>query len=193
MRHLLSTLFFLTLAGFSQAQAKDLETVSNVDLNRYQGTWFEIAKLPNEFQKQCVGNTTARYTALENGEIDVVNTCTIANGSKDEAIGRARVADKNTNAKLKVTFVKVLGSWLFIGAGNYWVIALDSNYEWAVVGEPTRKYGWILARSSVLEKSVLQNISAELERQEYDPCQFVMTPHQDTRTIRAMSLCEAVH
>jgi hypothetical protein len=108
--------------------AEPLEAVAHVDLQRYLGKWYEIATIPQRFQKGCVG-VTAEYTLRKNGDIRVVNTCVegTLEGKRRQARGKARVVDKVTNAKLKVTFF-----WPFWGA--YWIIGLDEDYRWAVVG-----------------------------------------------------------
>ena len=128
-----------TAFGIAKSGSSDLTTVSVVDLDRYLGKWYEIARYPNRFQKQCVGDTTATYSLREDGKVVVVNICRKADGSLSNAKGTARVVDNQTKAKLKVTFF-----WPF--SGDYWIIGLDPDYRWAVVGEPTRKYLWILAR-----------------------------------------------
>jgi apolipoprotein D and lipocalin family protein len=145
-----------------------------VVLSRYTGHWFEIAKIPNRFQKQCAGGTTAEYRLRDDGRIDVVNRCTRADGSVDEAHGIARVADTATNAKLEVSFVRFLWrSWFW---GDYWVIGLDDDYAWAIVGHPERKYGWILSRTPSLDDATIDTIFGALRAQGYNPAAFEMTP-----------------
>lgn len=148
-------------------------TVPSVDLERYAGLWYEIAKIPNRFQKKCAGNTTAYYSIRSDGKIDVINRCMKQNGDFDEARGIARVEDPLSNAKLKVSFVRFLGMSLFWG--DYWIIGLGDNYEYAVVGTPNRKYGWILARNPKLDEATLQTITELLREQGYDPADFEMT------------------
>lgn len=131
-------------------------TVPHVDLTRYVGLWHQLALIPNRFQDQCVSGTTATYALREDGRIDVLNRCTDAKGRIDEAKGLARVIDRSTNAKLEVSFVSFLGWRPFWG--DYWVIGLDEDYAWAVVGTPDRKYGWILARTPELDPASWQEI-----------------------------------
>ena len=130
--------------------ASPVRTVERVDLDRYVGEWHEIARYPNRFQRQCTGNVRARYAARPDGRIDVTNTCTVADGSEDEARGVARVVDTATSAKLKVRFAPAALSWLSFVWGDYWIIGLASDYSWAVVGSPDRAYLWILARTPSL-------------------------------------------
>jgi apolipoprotein D and lipocalin family protein len=153
--------------------ANDLTTVNEVDLLRYKGVWHEIAKLPNRFQKKCAKNVTATYRLREEGDISVINRCVEKDGKINTVEGIAKVVDRATNAKLEVSFVRFLWSnWFY---GNYWIIGLADDYSWAVVGEPTRKYGWILAREKQLEEPVMQEIFSLLKHRGYDSKEFVMT------------------
>ena len=149
-------------------------TVPSVDLERYAGVWHEIAKIPNRFQKQCAHGATAEYARLPNGNLSVVNQCSKKDGSRDHIEGIAKVADPATNAKLKVSFVSILGWRPFWG--DYWVIGLDPEYRWAIVGTPSRKYGWILSRTPTLDASTLDVIFAILERNGYRRDAFEMSP-----------------
>ncbi len=148
-------------------------TVQTVDLARYAGRWFEIAKIPNRFQKQCARGTTAEYTIRDDGRIAVVNRCIKEDGSTAEAEGVAKVVDTVTRAKLKVSFVSFLGWRPFWG--DYWVIGLAEDYTWAVVGTPDRKYGWILARTPTLDESTMATIFAVIERNGYRRSAFEMS------------------
>jgi apolipoprotein D and lipocalin family protein len=155
------------------AAAAELRVVSFVDVERYLGTWYEIASIPVSFQAFCAGGTTATYTLLPDGKIEVLNQCYTAEGERKKAVGRAWVADKATNAKLKVSFVSFLGLWLF--AADYWIIDLGADYEYAVVGHPNRNYGWVLSRTPTLPEEVLAGIKARLTAQGYDVARFRMT------------------
>lgn len=157
----------------SQTSSREVITVKQVDLSRYIGTWYEIAKIPNSFQKQCARNTTATYTLRDDGRIDVINKCTKSDSSVDEAKGIARVVDTTTNSKLEVSFVRILGIQLFWG--DYWIIGLDDNYRYAIVGTPSRKYGWILCRTPVLSPEDMKAAFEILKTQGYNPIDFVMT------------------
>jgi apolipoprotein D and lipocalin family protein len=146
--------------------------VSSVDLARYAGIWHEIAKIPNRFQKQCARDTLAQYTLRADGRIAVVNQCIKRNGQVDQARGIAKVVDTETRAKLKVSLVSLVGWRPFWG--DYWILGLDPNYRWAVVGAPNRQYGWILARSKALDPATLDAIAAILERNGYQRSRFQM-------------------
>ena len=118
-----------------------LPVVPYVDLNRYTGTWYEIARYPNSFQEGCVGSK-ATYTLRDDGKISVLNECydKAFDGRIKSAKGKAWVVDKVTNARLRVSFF-----WPF--SGDYWIVDLGKNYEYAVIGHPKRKYLWILSRT----------------------------------------------
>jgi apolipoprotein D and lipocalin family protein len=174
MRRLWSlSLLGLLALGVGRAADDPPATVPKVDLQRYVGRWYEIGKIPNRFQKQCVRGTTGEYTLREDGRIEVVNRCIEADGHIDEVKGVAKIEDQTSNAKLKVSFVRVLGRQLFWG--DYWVIGLGENYEYVVVGHPERKYGWILSRTPQLSQDRLDAVFAILRAQGYDPARFEMT------------------
>ena len=150
-----------------EAVLPPLDTVSNVDPNRYVGTWYQIARYPNWFQASCA-SSTAEYTANADGTIGVFNTCLAADGSVTSTIhGTARVVDSTTNSKLKVSFPGIPF------AGDYWIIQLGENYEYAVVGEPTRNTLFILSRTPTLDQGTLATILAGLTDQGYDPARLI--------------------
>jgi len=138
-----------------------LETVAGVDLNRYVGRWYEIAKYPNWFERKCERDVTATYATRADGKISVVNRCTTHEGKETESSGWAKVVDEKTNAKLKVTFF-----WPFFG--DYWILELGANYEYVVVGEPSRKYLWILSRTAKMDEAVYAGIAERLAAKGYD-------------------------
>ncbi len=168
------TLLGLTIMMFAgEARAQDkppLNVVDSVDLQRYLGKWYEIASYPAWFQKGCTGST-AEYILMSGGKIRVVNRCRKErlDGPLKESKGKAEVVDAKTNAKLKVWFF-----WPF--KGNYWIIELDDDYRWAVVGEPKRKYLWILSRTATMEDSVYRDILSRLPPKGYDLDRLQRTP-----------------
>ena len=149
---------------------KPLETVSYVDLNRYVGKWYEIARYKHRFQEGCVGSR-ATYTLRDDGKITVVNECYENSFSAKlrSAKGKAWAVDKETNAKLKVSFF-----WPF--AGDYWIIDLGRDYEYAVIGHPSRKYLWILSRTQQMKESLYREILDRLEIQGYDTTKLIRSP-----------------
>ena len=151
-------------------------SVTEVDLERYAGRWYEIAKIPNRFQKQCGYGTTAEYMLREDGRIDVINRCFRNDGRPKEAKGVARIVDTTSHAKLEVSFVSFLGWRPFWG--DYWVIGLDDEYRWAVIGTPDRKYGWVLARTPSLDEEVREKVFEILERNGYVQTAFEPSPQR---------------
>jgi apolipoprotein D and lipocalin family protein len=146
-----------------------LEAVAHVDLARYLGTWYEIANFPQKFQRGCTA-TTATYTLRRDGDIDVLNRCRKGSidGEEKSALGRARVLDRATNAKLEVSFFRPF--W-----GAYWIIGLADDYSYAVVGHPGRDYLWILSRTPAMPESIYQGIVARLQAQGYEISRLVRT------------------
>ncbi|MFM1991015.1 MAG: hypothetical protein RJA99_3972 [Pseudomonadota bacterium] len=147
----------LAAATAPLAAQPSLPTVPSVDVQRYAGTWHEIARLPNRFQAHCAGEVTATYAPRADGAIAVTNRCRTASGALDEAEGVAMPQD-GTNAKLSVTFLPSWLRWLPVGRGDYWVIDLDPDYRWVMVGEPKREYLWVLAREPVLPAATLERL-----------------------------------
>jgi apolipoprotein D and lipocalin family protein len=157
-------------------RSSPLRVVPLVDLARYCGTWYEIARLPNRFQKECVGNVTATYTLLEDGTVRVVNRCRKANGETSEAEGKARrKSDEEPSSKLEVRFAPALLAIFPFVWGNYWIIDLAPDYSYAVIGEPSRDYLWILSRTPSLSDEVYSAILERIRDQGYDPTALVMT------------------
>jgi len=170
---LLSGLLLL-LTGCA-ARHPHLPTVERVDLDRYLGTWYEIARYPAPFQEGCVA-TSATYSPREGGGITVLNRCLVESfeGELREAEGRAKVVDPETNARLKVTFF-----WPFWG--DYWVLGLGPEYEWALVGEPARRYLWILSRTPGMEAEIFDEIVGRLPALGYDAERLLITPQPESR------------
>jgi len=166
---------FLGISVFAQTTS-ELKTVPNVDLKRYSGKWFEIARYENKFQKKCVGNTTATYTIKADNNIEVLNECLEKNGKVDKAKGRAKIVDKTTNAKLEVRFAPAVLSFLSAVWGDYWIIDLDENYKYAVVGDPKREYFWILSREPEMNDATYQAILRRAENMGFIPGKVYKTP-----------------
>ena len=173
----LACLLALGLGASTQATAAPPPpVVDHVDLERYLGNWYEIKKIPNRFQKHCVGNTTATYSTRSDGRLNVINRCLADDGSWDQADGIARITDPVTNAKLEVSFVQLFGWNLFWG--DYWVVDLAADYSYAIVGHPYRRYGWILSRTPTLAVDLDQR----LRELGYDPATFEVTRQDLTPT-----------
>lgn len=164
---LLATVLLLNLPLFALAQAP-VVSVPSVDLARYSGKWFEIASFPMFFQRNCVADTTAEYAPADHGKITVHNRCR-TNSGFDEATGKATVVEGSGNSRLKVSFF-----WPF--KGDYWVLGLDPQYRWAVVGNPNRKYLWVLSRTPQLPPALLEAALASARVQGFDLAQLRYTP-----------------
>ena len=158
---ILFTVVVMTLAAAADT-LPPLQTVPKVELDRYMGVWYEIASFPQRFQKGCVASK-ATYTLRDGGKVDVLNECRneTLDGKLRSAKGKAWVVDKTTNAKLKVRFF-----WPF--SGDYWIIDLGSNYEYAVVGHPKRTYLWVLSRKPQMDPATYERILQRLKDQQYD-------------------------
>jgi apolipoprotein D and lipocalin family protein len=153
-----------------------LQAVTSVDLERYMGVWYEIARLPNPFQDDCAGEVTATYTLLGENEIQVVNRCRGEEGKVNEVEGRARRASPaGPAAKLEVRFAPAFLSFLPFVWGKYWIIDLDKDYRYAVVGEPDREFLWILSRTPDLPDATMQEILARVRAQGYDLSGLIRT------------------
>ena len=178
---LITFLTFIGSAAVSLVDRKDdLEVVQSVDLSRYVGRWYEIARLPNSFQKKCAGAVTADYRMREDGKIEVINQCRKASGEYAKAEGKAKIVDKKTNAKLKVTFF-----WPFYG--DYWILDLGPNYEYAVVGEPDRKYLWILSRSPRMDEALFQQLLDKMEAKGFNTEMMIRTSQPISENVREVT------
>ena len=161
-------------ASSAAAAVGPVTPVAAVALERFLGSWYEIARIPAWFQNRCVSDTTASYQLRNDGRITVINRCLTRRGDIDQATGLARVLDPATKTRLQVSFVSLLGWRPFWG--DYWIIGLDPDYRWLAVGDPKRHYGWILSRSAVLEPALLEAAVQSLERNGYNRERFVLTP-----------------
>ncbi len=144
------------------ASRPPLQTVPKVDLKRYSGEWHEVARYPNWFQRNCDHNTTATYLPNPGGSITVINRCFDRKGKPMEVRGTATVVPNTGNSRLKV---KLGGPF----AGDYWIIGLDNqNYQWAVVGHPSRRFLWFLARDPEVSPAAYRRMQGIAAAQGYD-------------------------
>jgi apolipoprotein D and lipocalin family protein len=159
------------------AQKTAVTAVSFVDLKKYSGKWFEIAKLPHKFQKECVGNTTSTFNTMrDDGQMEVLNSCLQRNGKVDHFKGQATIVDAGTNSKMKVSFPK-------FSSDSIWIVDLDPNYQYAVVGNPDRKFLWILSRTPQMNDGTYQQILRNIEKMGFQPNKLVKTP-QNVETLK---------
>lgn len=138
-----------------------VQTVPHVDLQRYAGMWYEIANYPQFYQRKCARDTTAHYMPRSDSRIEVLNRCRTKDGGAEEADGEGTVVPDSGNAKLKVSFF-----WPF--KGDYWIIGLDPDYRWTVVGTPDRKSLWVLSRTPQLTRDKLDLALAAARQQGFD-------------------------
>lgn len=166
MRIFLAIVSLCAALGAAAAQpAAPLQTIATLDVQRYSGRWFEVAKFPNRFQKKCVSDTVAQYQPLADGRVQVTNQCRLASGQTDQAIGMARQMGEADSPRLQVRFAPAWLSVLPWVWGDYWVIDLDPEYRLAAVSEPSRNYLWILSREPSVDPAryaaLLQRLSAQ--------------------------------
>ncbi len=161
--------------ALAQQPKHDLTTVKSVNLDRYVGKWYEVARFPNRFQTKCSGDVTAEYQKRNDGRIDVVNRCRKADGTFAQAVGIARIVDAGGNAKLKVRFAPAWLGWLPMLWGDYWIIGLAQDYSYAVVGEPGREYLWVLSRLPNMSEENYKTAVALAAEQGFDVKKLVRT------------------
>lgn len=167
---------FAVMAGCStsnEANLAPMPVVASVDVARYLGTWHQVALIPNSFQGDCASDTKATYT-LDGKDLRVQNQCKDAAGKTTEAIGVAKIVEGSNNAKLRVSFFRPF-------YGNYWVLALDPDYKWVLVGEPKRSFGWVLARDTKLDPTTLNQILDRAVALGYDRSAFKMSPSSSNK------------
>lgn len=158
-----TTLFFASCT----TKQSDLKTVQNVDLQRYLGDWYEIARFEHSFQKDCK-NVKANYSLREDKKIQVINSCTkIATNEYSEAKAVAYSVDE-TNSKLKVSFFRPF-------YGDYWILDLDKDYKYVIVGSSTKDYLWILSREKVMNKELLDKLVAKIVAMGFDKSKLIYT------------------
>ncbi len=180
----LSILFVIAGIGLSgcgesskRVSNTPLQTVSNVDLDRYLGKWYEIARFPFSIQEGCVA-ITATYALRDDGKIDVLNECRMDSfdGEENIAQGKAWIVDRSTNAKLKVSFNFFMG---LFGGGDYWIIRLADDYSYSVVSEPKGRYLWILSRTPQLDSNIYETIIQSLKSDGFLVEYLKRTPQPD--------------
>ena len=158
------------------AELQAVKTIPSIDVARYLGTWYEIAKFPNWFQRKCLSGTNANYQLKEDGNVKVTNRCKVEGGEMAQAIGTARQIGGATSPKLEVRFAP---DWLAILSfvwGDYWVIDLDPQYQLAAVSDPRREYLWILSRTPKVNQKSYDDLLQRLVAQQFDLTQLSFTP-----------------
>ncbi len=158
------------------AEAPALRPIASVDLARYMGTWYEVAKYPNRFQSACARNVQAYYQLLSDGTVQVRNRCTTASGQPIEAVGSARQVGPADSPRLKVRFAPAWLSFLPSVWGDYWVVDLDPQYQLAVVSEPQREYLWVLSRTPHVDADVYRALLDRLTALGFEQSRLQDTP-----------------
>lgn len=148
--------------------------VPSVDLTRYQGVWYEVARFPNRFQEKCAADVTATYALRRDGRIDVVNRCRRQDGMLDDAAGVAKRVGDSTS-RLKVRFAPAFLSFLPNVWGDYWILGLAPDYGYAVVGDPDRRYLWILSRAPSLDEARYSEALETARKNGFDVTRLVKT------------------
>lgn len=168
--------------------APPVDPVASVDPQRYAGTWYEVARIPNRFQARCAGDVTATYQPMEDGSLTVINRCRGSDDRWEVAVGRAMAADPaNAGSRLKLTFLPGWLRWLPGTESDYWVVMLDNDYRYSVVSDPQRKYLWILSRTPALPATTLERLVSQLRTQGYPVDSLVPTEHGPRGEDRAMA------
>ena len=145
----------LGAATMAYAQSKPLKVVDKVELDKYLGVWYEVARKPMSFQNKCDRDVTATYTLNENGNVQVDNRCVQKNGQTAQSVGEAFVQNAPFNSKLKVSFLPEAIRWIPSGRGDYWILKIDDHYQTVLVGEPRRNYMWVLSRTPHPDQTVI--------------------------------------
>lgn len=167
-----------SLAAGAQVPSAPLTTIESLDVPRYMGTWYEIAKFPNAFQKKCVSDTRAEYSIRTDGTIQVINRCKILGGEIDEAIGTARQVGPATSPMLKVRFAPAWLSFLPFVWGDYWIIDLDPKMQLVAVSEPQRQYLWVLSRTPKVDPAAYESLLGRLAGKGFDLGRLEPTPQE---------------
>jgi len=178
IRHCLAVALLCACAHAALADSRPLTSIATIDLPSYMGTWYEIARYPNRFQRQCTGFDRASYSLKPDGQIQVINRCQLQNGETEITIGTARQLGGPHSAKFEVRFVP---AWLAIipaAWSDYWVIALDQRHQLAAVSEPQRKYLWILSRTPQVEQQAYEALLERLKQKGFDVKRLLVTPQE---------------
>jgi apolipoprotein D and lipocalin family protein len=173
-----TTAFALAIAAAAlQSDRGPLAVVSNLDLQRYAGRWYEVARFPNRFQDKCAGDVEAVYTVRDDERITVVNRCRERDGSMTDAQGMARRVKGAPPSVLQVRFAPAFLGFLPFVWGDYQVMALDDGHTHALIGTPDRKYLWILSRTPGLEPAIYDQLVETAKAQGFEVSRLVRTEH----------------
>lgn len=163
-------------AAAQETSLSPLQTVTGIDVARYMGRWYEVAKFPNRFQRQCVSDAVAEYRLLADGRVEVGNRCKKADGGIDDVLGIARQIGAADSPRFEVRFAPAWLSFLPMVWGDYWIIDLDADYTLAAVSEPQREFLWILSRTPAVKPEVYQALLQRLRAQGLNVDRLQATP-----------------
>ena len=184
MRKISVMLATLAVAAVAAAAAPDqapLRVVPQLDYQRYSGRWFEIARLPFRYEKDCASDVTASYAPRPDGRITVINRCVRASGTVQEATGVARRVDGQPPSVLKVRFAPAVLSFLPMVWGDYQVIALGPDYDYAIVGTPDRSLMWMLSRTPGMDPALYNALTSQAQAQGFNVAALIRTQHTPPR------------
>ena len=165
--------------NLAPASTAELTTISVLEVPRYLGVWYEIAKFPNRFQRKCVGNTRAEYRLNDDGTVQVINRCKLESGEITKATGTARQVGIASSPRFEVRFAPAWLSFIPAVWGNYWVIDLDEGYQLVAVSEPSRKYLWVLSRTPKVDQKSYEELLGRLVAKGFNVNQLEATKQED--------------
>ena len=174
-------ILLFNLSACGQGSDAPVKTIQSLDVQRYLGVWYEIAKYPNWFQRKCASNTKAVYSARADGTLKVLNSCKTAEGEISEAEGTAKQIGAKDSPKLEVRFAPAWLAFIPLVWGDYWVIDLDAQYQVAVVSDPRREYLWILSRTPQVDKKIYEDTLARIQTQQFDVRKLELTTQASTK------------
>lgn len=169
----MTSLTWILVAFPDMGSALSNQPVPTLDLKRYAGVWHEMAHLPLRFERQCVGDVTATYTVNADNTVHVRNACRMRNGAKSVAMGVARLG--HTPGALKVSFAPRWLGWIPWVWADYWVVDVDPDYQWAVVGGPSKKYLWVLSRAPTMPTALFKQLTQRAAARGYPTDKLIMT------------------
>lgn len=176
MKKFLAIPLIAIIAGCATSSV-NLPTQSGVDLNKYMGTWYEQARLPNRFQKDCAGDVQADYALNPDDTVSVTNQCRTSDGSTKVAKAEGRLSksvDVTDPAILQVRFAPKWTSWLPMVWGDYWIMKIEGDYQHSLVGTPDRKYLWVLSRDKQADTTTVTSLLEYAQSQGFDTASVLM-------------------
>lgn len=190
VKKLALTLIFILVLTFrtTDNRANEIKSISKLEISQILGAWYELARIPHRFQKKCISNQRIEYSELKNGEIEILNSCDTLEGVRKVDEARAKIINPPENTRFRVTYVKLF-RWMYLFAGDYWVLDYSPEVGVIVIGESSRNHAWILSRKPNIENDLLFRANDILNIMGYDTCRVVLTV-QDEGIDRESPLCD---